>query len=75
MAKKGWCRARVFLTGAVCFGLFEGSCLPENYYASTARFYSVLLVDHFVLTALTPIFEFFSVDTDSENGSNGTNGT
>lgn len=56
----------------VLYGAF-GACLPEDYFARTARALSVAVADSLVSSALTPVFEALGVD-DSEGETNGVGG-
>lgn len=40
-----------------------GSCLPEDYFAQTARSLSVTLADSLLSAALTPVFEAIGEST------------
>lgn len=48
-----------------------GSCLPENYFALSARAVVVTLADSVLAGAVSPIFDAFGFD----DGSTGTDGT
>ncbi len=39
-----------------------GSCLPENYFALSARSFAVVLADGLLAQAVTPFFEAIMID-------------
>ena len=62
--KRGW---RTLLLGGSLMVTLEGGCLPEDYFALTARSAAVLVADSLIATALSPLFEALGANPDDDN--------